>query len=64
MTVSKGIENMIGHVLWCYDCGTHLNKIRLHMIKQCKEKCQYCKRATRAGLCKEHMDWIYPKERF
>jgi len=62
MTISKGIQHMIDHVVWCGECNSTFSKIQIHMIKTYKDKCQYCKKATIKGLCKKHYDWVFPDE--
>ncbi|KKM67536.1 hypothetical protein LCGC14_1469980, partial [marine sediment metagenome] len=37
-------------------------KVQIHMIKECQENCQYCKKATRKGMCKKHWEWVFPHD--
>ena len=57
--VEKSFANLLGHVVWCTECNSHLGDIRIHMIRVAQKECQYCKQATMRGLCKKHHAWVY-----
>lgn len=54
----KSIVGALSHIVWCLECNHKFSDIHIHMIKELKEQCQYCKR-TNHGLCKKHMKEVY-----